>query len=139
MNRILSAAFVPGKGDVVYTRKAHQYDKGVIVRVSGVALPETYQAHFSNAERDGVGTALTVSGSDIHVPDAYFQTGKYVYIWLYFGHPSTEDGSSEYTIIVPVDERPAVLDINNAFGEITAEMGVEGEDEHTLVFGYRKE
>ena len=132
MNSILQASFHPGKSNIVYTRKAHQYDRGVIIRVSGIALPEQYQVHFSNSERGGVSTSILFSGSDIRIPDAYMQTGQYVYVWLYFAETFDKDGSSEYQIIVPVEPRPAVLNVDSSgYGDIVATLD---EDDHTLIF-----
>lgn len=132
MNSILQASFHPGKSNVVYTRKAYQYDKGVIIRVSGIALPEQYQVHFSNSECGGVSTSLLFSGSDIRIPDAYMQTGQYVYVWLYFAEAFDKDGSSEYQIIVPVEPRPAVLNVDSSsYSDIVATLD---ENDHTLIF-----
>jgi hypothetical protein len=134
MTSILPATFKPGKGNVVYTKKAFQYDKGVYLRVSGIALPEHYQVHFSNSEHDGVSAAVMASGSDIKIPDSYFLTGQYIYCWLYMAEDFGKDGSSAYTIIVPVEKRPAALDVSRETGEIVATLD---EDSHTLIFDYR--
>ena len=135
MNTILQATFRQGKEKVVYTRKAFQYDKGVYLRISGIPLPETYQVHFSNDEHKGVSGAIMASGSDVRIPDAYFQTGEYIYCWIYFAEDFGKNGSSAYTVIIPVDKRPASLDISRASGEIVATL--DDEDEHMLVFEYR--
>ena len=128
MTTILKAVFHGEDEEVVYTRKAYQHDREVILRVSGIALPEEYQAHFSNDEHEGVGIAKSVSGSDILIPNAFFQTGKYVYVWLYFG-----EGISTLMVVIPVEPRPAYVDSSDMSGDIIATLG-EDEEEHTLIF-----
>lgn len=135
MDNIIYATFKEGQSDVVYTKKTYQYNRGVKLRISGVALPEKYQVHFSNSEDQGVATALWVSGSDVSIPDAYFDTGNYVHVWIAFA----EDGKyanvrSMYKVIIPVEKRPAILQVDGTGGLVINAHMSETED-HTLVFG----
>lgn len=131
---VINAVFKEGDR-LVYTKRIHQHDKGVILRISGIALPETYKAQFANDPHDGIGAAKTVSGSDILIPDVYLRTGKYIYVWVYFMRdPASGAGQTEYQIIIPVEPRPEVLDIAGSSGDIVATLD---EEDHALVFEYR--
>lgn len=132
MKTILSAVFRSEKDTVIYTRTIHQYDRGVVIRVSGIALPEHYQAHFSNSKDDGVGHSILVSGSDIPIPDVYLETGKYLYVWLYMATEHNEKGATAYEIVVPVDPRPAFVPLDYS-GDIKVVADYD-EDDHALVF-----
>ena len=53
MDNIVNATFKPESGNVVYTKKQYQYNRNTKLRISGIALPEKYQVHFSNGEEQG--------------------------------------------------------------------------------------
>lgn len=129
----------------VYTKSAHQFDKGQKLIVTGIALPESFELHMSN-ERDG-GLAYSCKGSaeGTLIPDALFISGEYIYVWLYktkldhegssYGYNSdpeeetireTEaaenvlvEGQTSYEIVIPVVKRPVQLPTV----EITPESG----------------
>lgn len=135
MENILYATFKEGQGDVVYTKTTYQHNRGVKLRISGVALPEKYQVHFSNDENFGVATALWVSGSDVSIPDAYFETGNYVHVWIAFA----EDGKyanvqSMYKVVIPVEKRPAILQVDGS-GGLVINAHMSDTEDHMLVFG----
>ena len=135
MDNIIYATFKEGSKDVVYTKKSFQYNRGVKLRISGIALPEKYQVHFSNDETRGVSTALWVSGSDVSIPDAYFETGDYIYVWIAFA----EDGrystvTSSYTVVIAIEKRPAILQVEGT-GGLVIDAHMDETDDHLLVFG----
>lgn len=136
MDNIIYATFKEGKSDVVYTKKTYQYNRGVKLRISGVALPEKYQVHFSNSEDQGVATALWVSGSDISIPDAYFDTGDYIHIWIAFADTgeNTYSVRSIYKVIIPVEKRPAILRVESG-GGLVVNAHMSDTEDHMLVFG----
>lgn len=134
MSNIIFATFHEGKGNVAYTKTQFQYNRGIKVRVTGIALPETYQVHISNDETRGVAVSLSESGSDISVPDAFFQTGEYVRIWIYTSEQdeTVKNGASEYMIVIPVEKRPAILnDGGGSWGGVDADYD---ENDHAIVF-----
>lgn len=133
MDNIVYATFREGKGDVVYTKKVFQYDRGLKLRISGIPLPEKYQVHFSNSEHKGVAAAFWGSGSDVPIPDAFLQTGEYVYVWISFADEKKTYRSSQYTVIIPVEKRPGVLPMTVEGGAIGADLDQET---HTLIFHY---
>ena len=137
MGSIVYATFQEGKGNVVYTKKRYQHDRGVKLRISGVALPENYQVHFANDETMGVSAAIWVGGSDIPIPDAYFETGQYIHVWIYFiEDEKSRIGSSGYKVIIPVEKRPAIMEVTGDGGTVIS--AYLDEDEHMLVFGRQK-
>ncbi|MBR4767584.1 MAG: hypothetical protein IK088_01270 [Lachnospiraceae bacterium] len=134
MSNIVYATFQEGKGTTVYTKKQYQHNRGVKLRISGIALPEKYQVHFSNDEIRGVASALWVSGSDISIPDGYFETGDYIYVWIYFAEDGkTLKGASEYHVIIPVEKRPAILQVSSDGGGLVINAELD-QDDHTLIF-----
>ena len=91
--------------------------------------------HFSNDETQGVAAALWVSGSDIKIPDAYFETGDYIHVWICFAEDVKEGGTvtSEYTVIIPIEKRPAILRVDSNSGGLVINARLDEED-HTLIF-----
>ena len=132
MSKIINATFHEGQCGTLYTKKAYQYDRGVVLRISGIALPEQYEVHFSDKEENGVSAGITVSGSDVPIPDAYFMTGEYIYAWIFIPDNS-RGGSSEYHIVIPITPRPTVVEVVSIGSEVVAHLG-DDEEEHTLIF-----
>ena len=90
---------------VVMTDTLYQYDYGQKLKVEGItALPQTFQAHFSNVQRGGVSITVTGINGMVDVPNSLLMTGKRIYCWIYV----TETGSGEtvYQILMPVQSRP---------------------------------
>lgn len=131
MSKIINATFHEGQCGTLYTKRAYQYDRGVVLRISGIALPEEYEVHFSDREDGGISTSLKVSGSDVPIPNAYFRTGEYVYIWIFITD-GKYSGSSEYHAVIPVTPRPTNIPID-ASTDVVAHLG-DDEEEHTLIF-----
>lgn len=90
---------------VVMTDTLYQYDYGQQLKIEGItALPQTFQAHFSNVQHGGVSITVTGINGMVDVPNSLLMTGKRVYCWIYV----TETGSGEtvYQILMPVQSRP---------------------------------
>lgn len=105
-NNIIQAAF-DGLSNKARTRAAFQYDYGMLLQVDGIDdLPAAFEAHFSNEEK---GESTTQIGSDgvVTIPDAYFLSGKTIYVWIYL-HSGSDDGETVYRITIPVMERAAI-------------------------------
>ena len=79
---MIIAAFKNGQTKV-YTKKAHQFDKGQKLIVTGIALPETFEVHMSNEREGGIAYSCKGDASGVYIPDALFVNGEYVYVWLY--------------------------------------------------------
>lgn len=90
---------------VVMTDTLYQYDYGQQLKIEGItALPQTFQAHFSNVQHGGVSITVTGINGMVDVPNSLLMTGKRIYCWIYV----TETGSGEtvYQILMPVQSRP---------------------------------
>lgn len=79
---MIIAAFKHGQRRV-YTKSAHQFDKGQKLIVTGIALPESFEVHMSNQLEGGIAYSCTGHAEGVYIPDALFISGDYVYVWLY--------------------------------------------------------
>ena len=137
MENVIDVTFKEGSSDVVYTKKSFQHNRGVKLRISGVTLPEKYQVHFSNDEKIGPSVAIWISGNEIPIPNAFFKTGEYIHVWIFFAgveddHPV---GATMYHAVIPIEKRPAILTVINSSGG--AAIGADLDEEtHTLIFHY---
>lgn len=103
---IIHATF--GSTREAVTRAIHQYDYGQVLRFVGIALPSTYEVHFSNSK---TGTARTVIGDEngVTIPEYYTQSGADIYAWVYL-HTGQNDGETVYTVRIPVKSRAQPTD-----------------------------
>lgn len=101
MSNILRVAFC-GKQQVT-AKSLYQYDYGQILKIIDLNLPTAYEVHFSNYER-GESTTVLATSNEVTIPDTYLQSGRDVYVWIYL-HTSSNDGETEYQIIIPVIKR----------------------------------
>ena len=97
----------PRAGAVAKTEPLWQYDSGQIIRVTGITLPATYKAEFSNSTRgNAVPTVQTTD--EIAVPAQFLQSGNPVYIWLVV--VDEQSRTTEYALNVPVAARAKPTD-----------------------------
>lgn len=85
----------------------YQYDYGQRILFEGFSLPDTYEVHFSNAQRNGFTVTMLGDKDGVMIPDACLLSGKEIYVWLYL-HETRDDGETVYTIQIPVTSRPYV-------------------------------
>ena len=104
---IITASF--GSLRSVTTAPAWQYDYGQILQIEGLDLPSVFEVHFANSPHSG--TATTQIGQDgaVSIPDAYLTSGADVYAWIFL-HEADTDGETEYSIRIPVKDRPIASD-----------------------------
>ena len=96
--KIIKAVFGGTRSTV--TQPRYRYDYGQILEVSGITLPESFEARFSNAP---TGASVRVLGSNqrVAVPDDLMRTGKSV--WCYITvHDAVTDGRTMYSIRIPI-------------------------------------
>ena len=101
---ILIADFA-GKNRICMTDTLYQYDYGQKLKIESIpALPQTFEAHFSNVQHGGV--SITVTGMDgiVDIPNSLLMTGKRIYCWIYVTEPGS--GETEYQVLIPVQARP---------------------------------
>lgn len=132
------AAFREGMTKV-YTKSAHQYDKGQKLIITGIQLPSNYEVHISNEKDKGFAAPLIGDLEGVFIPDAFFMSGDYVYVWVYAIEkesapaydvdpeqvliPEEENeeggvtsGASVYEIVIPVIRRPIQLSFEYGSG-----------------------
>lgn len=94
--------------DTCTTENCYMYDKGQILQITGLQLPEYFEVHFSNTEN---GTAKKAIGHNnfVNIYNEYFETGKpiYCYIQLSEGHG---DRKTVYKVIIPIIKRSRPTD-----------------------------
>lgn len=100
-----------------YTKAAYQYDKAQKLIINGIELPESYEIHISNSRDYGIATAITETSESILIPDMYFETGEYIYMWIYAYDDQEDEGRTVYEIIIPVIQRPHSLPAVNGSNE----------------------
>lgn len=134
MTNIIAASF--GGATVCRTSPAYQYDYGQLLTFPDLELPTAFECHFSNTER---GTSVTQIGADnsVTIPDAMFQTGAYIYAWVFL-HTGEDDGETEYMVVIPVLKRAQPTDdiptpveqsaITQAIAALNAAVEQTGED-----------
>lgn len=105
---ITTAAFQNGTR-ATKTAALWQYDYGQILNIAGLTLPDAWEAHFANTPRSGEATTSIGTGTQVLIPDAYLATGQTVYCWIFL-HEEETDGETEYTITIPVNQRPIPTD-----------------------------
>lgn len=106
MTNIIDATF--NGSTVTRTSPAYQYDYGQLLNFPDLNLPASFECHFSNTER---GTSVTQIGSEntVTIPDAMFQSGAYIYAWVFL-HAGEDDGETEYMAVIPILKRAKPTD-----------------------------
>lgn len=153
---MIIAAFKNGE-KTVYTKTVHQFDKGQRLIVTGIALPSTFEVHVSNDKEDGMAYSCEGTAEGIMIPDAFFVSGEYIYVWLYatdvieepgetIGYKEGSDetitavdvdgktiyeGETIYTIVIPVARRSISLPVASSGG--TGRHGYIVDENETLV------
>lgn len=104
-NRIVVARFMLGEKNCV-TAPIYQYNYGNVLRFEGLALPSTFEVHFSN---DQFGESTTAIGTDneVTIPDTYLTDPGDIYVWIYL-HDTAEDGETVYQIMIPLIARAEI-------------------------------
>jgi hypothetical protein len=155
---MIVAAFKNGSKKV-FTKSAHQFDKGQKLIVTGIALPETFEVHMSNDKDGGIAYSCKGSAEGVYIPDAMFASGDYVYIWLYALSENKEgesigydvnqeiesiqeievsgtvihEGETIYEIVVPVMRRSIQLPTVDNIIEPSSSFGYKVDDNETLI------
>lgn len=121
----VQAVFKDGSNKA-YTQAVTQYDHKISLHISGILLPEKFDAHFANSREGEIATAIKGQNYTVRIPDVYLQKGEYVFVWIYVNKVS------EYQIIVPVVKRPMIYQINDGDDEAEKTYAFVMEDDDTL-------
>ena len=99
----------PIRSPMTIVAARHKYDYGQALSITGITLPDVFEAHFASV--DGTQT-VTMLGHDgvVEIPDELFLTAKAIVCYIYL-HDETTDGRTVYTIKIPVKERPEPSDV----------------------------
>lgn len=99
----------PIRSPMTIVAARHQYDYGQALSITGINLPDVFEAHFASV--DGTQT-VTMLGHDgvVEIPDELFQVAKAIICYIYL-HDEATDGRTVYTIKIPVKERPKPSDV----------------------------
>lgn len=92
---MIIAAFQNGQTKA-YTKSAHQFDKGQKLIVTGIVFPETFEVHISNQQDGGMAYSCKGKVEGVYIPDAFFVSGDYVYVWLYATAVDEEGSAAGY-------------------------------------------
>lgn len=87
----------------------HQYDYGQALNITGIDLPDVFEAHFTTTNGNETTTMLGHNGM-VEVPDELFLTAKAIICYIYL-HDETTDGRTVYTIKIPVKARQKPSDV----------------------------
>lgn len=87
------------------TANLWQYDYGQVLLISGIDLPDWYEVHFANQERDGEAKGQIGDANGVAIPDECLTSGEDIFAFLFL-HDGETDGETEYKIHIPVKERP---------------------------------
>lgn len=80
MSKIIQAVFSSGK--FATTTDVFQWDKGDILQIEGLDLPESYEVHFSNSLNTPA-LVVSASGNSVETPAEVFEnSGREVYAWV---------------------------------------------------------
>lgn len=125
-NNIITANV--GDETFIKTRSAVQYDYGLRLAITGIALPEKYEVHFANT---GSPNTTVVSGEQdvAAIPDEYLESGEDIHAWL-FMHTGENDGYTACHIMIPVKRRHAIL---NTIREARYGIGIFGKSKFGIV------
>ena len=85
------------------TDSVWQHSYGLILQISGIALPETFEAHFCN-EGDKVTKTQYGTNGQVKIPAEYLATGKNIRCYIYM-HDEASDGRTVRMITIPVEKR----------------------------------
>lgn len=155
------AAFGNGSNKT-YTKSVHQYDRGQKLIITGVELPEKFEVHISNNKDEGIASSYAGSLEGTLIPDAYFISGEYVYIWFYGrtkeeaptyhyqNTPTNEEESDPsededplmveacstiYEVVIPVIRRPVQLSVvtGSSLDPVNQVIGYTVDDNGALI------
>lgn len=85
------------------TDSVWQHSYGLILQISGIALPETFEAHFCNEGDKETKTQYGANGQ-VKIPAEYLATGKNIRCYIYM-HDEASDGRTVRMITIPVEKR----------------------------------
>ena len=91
------------------TRSLYQYDYGQVLTFPDLITPLSYQVQFCNS--GDTQTIEAIGNADgVAIPDDVLRAGTYINVYVFL-HDTETDGETRYSIIIPVNRRPEMSDI----------------------------
>ena len=125
MSKTIEAVFKENSTKA-YTGSVWQYDHRVSLHISGILLPEKFEVHFSNSRDRSIASAVKGENYTVRIPDVYLVEGEYVWCWIYVNKVSV------YQIVIPVERRPRIYEMDDGDDEAEKTFGFTMGDEETL-------
>lgn len=87
---------------VIPTRTIFQYNQGMVLRLTGIELPETFRADFAlnNAQES---KPVYGHSNEVQIPYEYFVPGSMINCWIVVN--GTDYTVTKYHIVIPVEQR----------------------------------
>ena len=95
---------VVNSGRYTVTAPIMQEHYGIILKIEGAELPETYQVDFSNDEHRGTSVTMIGNADGVLIPRQFIDTGKDVFAFLYW--VGEDYGKTVYKFRIPNKLRP---------------------------------
>jgi len=104
MTNIITACF--GGTRYANTRPAWLIDHGMVLKIEGVELPETYFVDFANSKAEQA-TRVLGNADGVVIPDQYFlSNAPQIFAWVYL--TTGDSGFTTLQVTIPLSQRPDV-------------------------------
>lgn len=103
VTNIVRAVVKPGSNYTV-TSPIMKEDKGQVLLIEGLDLPEVYEIDFSNDRHDGSSITMIGNADGVLIPTQFIKTGRDVYAFYYY--VGDNFGQTEHVFRLPNDYRP---------------------------------
>ena len=103
VSNIVRAVVKPGS-DYTVTSSIMKEDRGQILQISGLELPEVYEIDFSNDRHHGSSVTMIGNADGVLIPSQFIKTGLDVYAFYYY--VGEDFGQTEHVFRLPNSFRP---------------------------------
>lgn len=103
VTNIVRAVVKPGS-DYTVTSPIMKEDKGQVLLIEGLDLPEVYEIDFSNDRHHGSSITMIGNADGVLIPTQFIKTGRDVFAFYYYVGDSF--GQTEHIFRLPNDYRP---------------------------------
>lgn len=117
MSNIITATFEDGETSAITTSQ-YQWETGQVLQFEGIDLPTTYRANISNSDHGTSNTQLGTAEYGVSIPDVYFTTGKYIYVWIVTTY-GDDNAEIEYSVTIPIIKTSRPSDYEATDEEVT--------------------
>jgi hypothetical protein len=95
---------VVGSGRYTETAAITKEDYGIVLKIEGIELPETYEIDFSNDRKEGTSVTMIGNADGVLIPRQFIKSGKDIYAFYY--HVGEDYGKTTYIFHIPNRIRP---------------------------------